>query len=139
MMSITQSLKWCGAADDFNIGLEFYRKSSEIDDRTKEFLDRGIHLFKLLEINPQKLKEDNRIFNKIDIIAFELYETLNFSIKLCNRDLPEDTFKKAQEYKKIIDNLIHNNITVSKEKVEEIQDFTDTIEVLLLQRVRRGF
>ncbi len=64
---------------------------------------------------------------------------MNFSIKLYNRDLPKDSFKKAQEYKKIIEDFAHNNINVSKEKVEEIQDFTDTIEVLLLQRVRRGF
>ncbi len=69
MMNITQSLKWCNVADNLNIGLEFYRISREVDDRTKHLLNTGIDILKILEINPKKLKEDNRIFNKIDIIA----------------------------------------------------------------------
>jgi len=52
-------------------------------------------------------------------------------------NLPEDTPQKASQYEKLIEDLKDKGIEIPHGKIEEIQYFIDTIEVLLLHRARR--
>ena len=135
---IKQDLTFCSMADNLNIGLEFYRSTGKVGDRTKKLLESGIELFKLLENDPRIFEESGEV-REDRLTAFELYNSLNISAKHIEKlSLPEDTPQKASEYRKLIEDLKDKGIEIPPDKIEEIQDFTDTIEVLLLHRAREG-
>lgn len=71
-----------------------------------------------------------------EILALDLYNSLEYACKDLDIKLPEDISVKAKKYRKIIDDLIKNNKSIPKDKIEEIQDFADMVEVLLLHNVR---
>jgi len=125
-------------ADNLNIGLEFYHITGRVDDKVKRLLESGTELLELLENDPKRLEESKGIIERNHLIAFELYNSLKISARHINLTLPEDISKKAREYRKLIEDLKNEGVKIPPEKIEEIQDFTDDIEVLLLHRAREG-
>ncbi len=61
-----------------------------------------------------------------------LYESLNAS----EMKLPVDIHERAAEYRKLLEDLLHHGKEIPESKIEEIQDFADTIEVSLLKSAR---
>ncbi len=135
---IRRDLTFCSMADNLNIGLEFYRINSKVDNKIKKLLDSGTELLELLENDPKRLEESRGIIERNHLIAFELYNSLKISARHINLTLPEDISKKARKYRKLIEDLKNEALEISPEKIEEIQDFANDIEVLLLHRVREG-
>lgn len=135
---IKQDLTFCSMADNLNIGLEFYHITGRVDDKVKRLLESGTELLELLENDPKRLEESKGIIERNHLIAFELYNSLKISARHINLTLPEDISKKAREYRKLIEDLKNEDVKIPHEKIEEIQDFTDDIEVLLLHRAREG-
>ncbi len=130
-------LMYSTTADNISVGLELYRKN-KIDDRIRIMLERGLEIFKLLQIPFTFLIKRNTgkyIFSDNEIKAYELYELLGFLNKKEDFKGKKDISDKARQYRRIIEDLIYKNIEIEKEKIEEIQDFSDNIESYFLQKV----
>jgi len=133
---VKKDLIFCSMVDNLNFGLEFYMLLGTIDTQTKKLLESGVMLCELLEKNPEDIRKGRIPDIEQLISSYELHNTLAISEEYFDElKLPKDYYKKAAEYRRILEKII-NGENIPIKKIYEMQKFFDKVEKVLLHKAR---